>query len=151
MTNAPLGIKNNNGFNLIYEPHIIWQGQTGSDGHFCIFDTMQNGLRAGVINTCNHVLKDGVKPDLDSLIGDPVHGQAPPNENDTDSYIGIMCKVLNIRPDDDIDIRCTTTMEIFTRGIVTVEQGGPWGDTITDTEISQGVADAFQHLYGGTS
>ena len=150
MTTPPMGIRNNNAFNLIAST-IDWDGQTGTDGRFCVFDTMINSIRAGVINTCNHVLRDGLTPDLDSLIGDPDHGQAPPNENDTDSYIGIMCKLMGITDTATIDIRDAATMQSYTRGIVTVEQGSTWEETITDDEIAQGVAAAFQHLYGGAA
>ena len=151
MTTVPHGMRLNNPFNIIFSQHITWQGQTGNDGHFCEFDTSLNGLRAGVINTCNHVIKDGMKPDLDHLIGDDEHGQAPPVENDTASYIGYMCGIMGVEADADIDIHDKETMEYYARGVVDVEQGHEWSETITDDEIAEAVEQAFEHLYGAAS
>ena len=43
------GITNNNPMNLKYEASNNWVGQTGSDGTFCVFDTAEHGIRAGMI------------------------------------------------------------------------------------------------------
>lgn len=45
------GYRNNNPLNIRFSSSNNWRGQTGSDiGGFAIFNTMENGLRAGFIN-----------------------------------------------------------------------------------------------------
>jgi hypothetical protein len=46
---TPRGIRNNNPGNLTGSDST-WNGQTGLDGRFCVFDTPVNGLRALMIN-----------------------------------------------------------------------------------------------------
>jgi hypothetical protein len=50
----PRGLRNRNGTNVIYDARIPWEGQIGRDGALAVFDTHENGLRAGAIN----LLKD---------------------------------------------------------------------------------------------
>lgn len=145
--NAPEGIRNNNPFNLTYLASITWQGQTGYDGRFCTFDTMIDGLRAGTVDTCVHVIKDGVRPTIEALIGDPIHGQAPANENDTEAYIAAMCLRMKIARDQVFDIRDQGEMCLYARSIAIQENGATWASTISDADIEQAVTEAFTHLH----
>lgn len=45
-----LGIRNNNPTNIVYTSFINWNGQTGQDHGFCVFDTPINGIRAAAKN-----------------------------------------------------------------------------------------------------
>lgn len=49
----PLGLRNNNPFNIKFNPANDWVGQTGKSGPFATFDTMVHGIRAGfkLLNT----------------------------------------------------------------------------------------------------
>lgn len=144
MTAPPPGIRDNDPFNLNYLAAINWQGEEGADGRFNIFDTTVDGLRAGLISTCNHVLKDGCAPTIKALIA----LQAPPIENDTEAYERFMCEHMGVQADDTINIHDATTMAAYARGIVIQENDEVWASTITDGEITQAVTEAFLHLYG---
>ena len=41
----PLGVRNRNPANIVAGP-VTWQGQTGVNGRFCVFDTPKDGIRA---------------------------------------------------------------------------------------------------------
>lgn len=75
------GQRNNNPFNIRYNSANTWKGQTGSDGAFCVFDTMQHGIRAGGVLLRNYI-KAG-----NNTIRKIISKFAPSNENDTESYI----------------------------------------------------------------
>jgi len=78
------GFKNNNPFN-IRNTNIDWNGeipmQSRSEKDFEVFDTIENGIRAGLINL--RTIMFNSKFDLSTII----HTYAPPFENNTDSYI----------------------------------------------------------------
>ena len=52
----PRGLRNNNPLN-IRKGAQRWQGQTGNDGAFCIFESMEYGYRAAfrLLHTYNNV------------------------------------------------------------------------------------------------
>lgn len=78
---TPRGIRNNNPLN-IRKSSDNWQGKTGDDGAFVIFDTPHNGIRAA-----GRLLKTyRDKYGLVSIRG-IINRWAPPSENDTESYI----------------------------------------------------------------
>jgi len=76
------GMRNNNPFNLRKSGNK-WVGKVkGTDTDFETFDSVENGIRAGMIYIINDIsLKK--KNTLVSLINQ----FAPPNENDTNAYI----------------------------------------------------------------
>lgn len=75
------GIRNNNPFNIKYNAANKWQGQTGSDGIFCKFDTMQNGVRAFKKILETYARKYGIIG-----CGAVLDRFAPPVENDLLAY-----------------------------------------------------------------
>jgi len=85
------GILLNNPMNLMEVASINWQGEIkpthDPDGRLCEFDTMQNGLRAGIDNLKNKQVKHGLNTWATII---PVY--APPDENDTEAYIAAMEK-----------------------------------------------------------
>ncbi len=56
---SPLGIGNNNPFNLEFRPSIQWRGQLGANGRFAVFSDPLYGIRAGMININTKFVRDG--------------------------------------------------------------------------------------------
>lgn len=77
----PRGIRNNNPLN-IRKSADNWQGKTGDDGAFVTFDTPHNGIRAAGRLLKTYRDRHGL-----NTIGGIIGRWAPPNENDTVSYI----------------------------------------------------------------
>lgn len=60
-----------------------WKGKIGSESGFVVFDTVENGLRAAMINMRNAYIKRGLKS-----IAEIITKWAPPSDNnDTAGYI----------------------------------------------------------------
>lgn len=133
----PRGIRNNNPFNIIYEPYNNWQGQTGNDGKFCIFAAPEDGYRAGFILLHNWVYKDGIPPTVEALIS----RQAPPSENFTEAYIAAVCRALGVARNQPLNIDDQGTLFALAQAITKQEQGGqPWGDDIVVAGLNAAVA-----------
>lgn len=77
-----LGISNNNPFNIRYSKINHWIGQTGENKGFCVFDSMDHGLRAGIITLKNYINKHGL-----TSVEQIIKRFAPASENPTSSYI----------------------------------------------------------------
>jgi hypothetical protein len=84
------GVRNKNLLNIKFNKANNWQGQTGSDGTFSIFDTVENGLRAGFI-----ILKNYKKRGIDTL-PEIIATFAPNSENDTENYISFVANRANV-------------------------------------------------------
>ncbi len=76
-----IGFKNNNWGNIRFVPSIKWQGQTGSNGGFAVFDTPENGVRT-IMKQLAKYISTG-KDTIEKII----NTYAPPVENNTKSYI----------------------------------------------------------------
>lgn len=65
------GMRNNNPFNIVYSKMNNWKGQLGSTqgiaGKFCVFETLEYGIRAGLINLRNGYFRRGVNT-IDEII-----------------------------------------------------------------------------------
>lgn len=94
MTMIPLGLKLNNPSNIRWNPANHWQGQIGHKKGFCEFKTMAFGLRAllCLIRTYRYVYG------LDT-IEKIITRFAPPNENDTQTYINNVSSALGFSSD----------------------------------------------------
>jgi len=88
--NLTRGQRNNNPFNIRYNSSNSWKGQTGSDGAFCVFDTMAHGIRAGGVLLRNYLKagKNTIRLILTRF--------APSSENNTESYIAHVAKLSGI-------------------------------------------------------
>ena len=89
----PRGLRNNNPLNIRYtkgaEP---WQGQVGTDGGFCIFQSMELGYRAAfrLLHTYN------VKYRI-FTVQEIIYRWAPPRDrNNTPGYIRRVCEVAGL-------------------------------------------------------
>jgi len=94
--NLPRSIRLNNPLGMIYSEFNKWQGQTGSDGYLCIFESPEFGIRAGMINLRNGYFKKGFNT-IEKIIRKYVGTKAP--ENVVQNYINKVAKGLNISKD----------------------------------------------------
>lgn len=81
----PLGIRNNNPLNLRWYSTINWQGQTGSNKGFCVFDKVENGIRAAA-RTLDNYSAQGY-----NTIEKIINRWAPAVENNVEAYIASVC------------------------------------------------------------
>ena len=72
----------NNPGNIRFNTLNRWQGLSGSRNGFCLFNSVEFGLRAFMILLRNYVKKYHLS-DVDSI----VQRYAPPTENNTSSYV----------------------------------------------------------------
>ena len=93
----PRGLRNRNPLN-IRKSDQLWLGQTGHDGKFCIFRTMEDGYRAAfrILNTYNkkyHIYS----------VREIIARWAPPKDhNNTRAYIERVCKETGLKETDII-------------------------------------------------
>ena len=80
-----LGIRLNNPFNIRFSSANMWKGQTGQEKGFCKFDSLENGVRAGVKLLRNYLNS------RTNTISKILNKYAPTSENDTNSYIQYVC------------------------------------------------------------
>lgn len=93
----PRGIRNNNPTN-IEDSGIAWRGRIGNDGRYVIFDTPENGLRAGYLEIWDSIYHDG-----DDTIRTLIRQWAPPNENETAAYISSVSLQTKIGKDSKLN------------------------------------------------
>jgi hypothetical protein len=126
----PRGIRNNNPGNLIIS-RIPWKGKVpvkeNSDKKFEQFYKMVFGIRAMIMDIKNDI----VKKELDT-IQKLISVYAPPNENDTISYIKSVSEQTGINKDDTIIVE----RDIFplVKAISFHENGGHF---ITNEQIEE--------------
>lgn len=87
------GQRNNNPFNIRYSSANGWKGQVGSDGAFCVFDTMASGIRAGGVLLRNYLKSD--RNTIDKIL----RSFAPSSENNTDKYIADVSRMSGLDKD----------------------------------------------------
>lgn len=96
----PRSVRNNNPGNIVFDPRNPWQGQTGSDGKFAIFDTPESGDRAHAKLLENYQKLHGI-----NTIRGAISRFAPPSDgNDTAAYVASVAQQLGLGPDDPIDL-----------------------------------------------
>lgn len=88
----PRGIRNNNPLN-IRENGTNWQGRVGNDGEFVQFSMASLGVRAAARILKNYRDKYGI-----NTVSGIINRWAPPNENDTQSYIESVAKKVRVSP-----------------------------------------------------
>lgn len=88
----PRGIRNNNPLN-IRKNTIEWQGAVGDDGAFVKFAFASDGIRAAARILKTYRDKYGL-----NTVAGIVARWAPPNENDTQSYIDSVAGKVGVAP-----------------------------------------------------
>ena len=112
------GIRNNNPGNIRHGDK--WQGLAAeqTDSSFCVFTSAEYGIRALAKVLLNYEKKYGL-----NTVKKIINRYAPPNENDTGSYIQSVAGQLGVNPDDVIDINNQAVMLILVKAIIRHENG----------------------------
>lgn len=92
-------IASNNPFNIKFVFSIHWKGLVGQHEGFCMFDTLNNGARAGCIDLKNAQVLHKL-----NTVGTIIPHYAPPNENDTKAYIAAVCADMNVTQDEPLNL-----------------------------------------------
>lgn len=133
------GLRNNNPFNLDYDPQTKWQGLKGLEpppldggrARFCAFLTPAYGIRAGVKTLLTYQNHDGCK-----TLRQVINRFAPSVENNTGAYLAAICAAAGIGPDDAVDLDSVAMMKPVAVGIITHENGS---QPYTDAQIAEGI------------
>lgn len=132
---ATRGIRNNNLGNLRVSKDQ-WEGAVGDDGAFVIFDSPESGVRALAKN-----LQSYGRQGYDS-IEKIINRWAPPNENDTQSYINSVVAATGIPATQSLDLSDPDTLSSLAQAIGFHETGSRY-----DPEVyQQGVARALNGI-----
>ena len=101
-------------------------------GRFCVFHDAIHGIRGMALNLRAYHDRLGCRS-----VRDYINRWAPPNENNTESYIQRVAERLNTTPDAPIDL--AAAMPLLIDAIIRVECAGmPY----EGTEIADGIASA---------
>lgn len=132
---ATRGIRNNNLGNLRVSKDQ-WEGAVGDDGAFVIFDSPESGVRALAKN-----LQSYGRQGYDS-IEKIINRWAPPNENDTQSYINSVVAATGIPATQSLDLSDPDILSSLAQAIGYHETGSRY-----DPEVYQkGVARALNGI-----
>jgi len=130
---TPLGVRNNNPGN-VRDTGTQWQGLTGADAGFCVFDTPQNGIRCLAKVLIAYQAKHGLTT-LRQMIG----RWAPESENDTDAYLDHVCQACSASPDNPYTLT-PSRLTTLVNAIIKHENGvNPY----TPQVVQQGVDAAY--------
>lgn len=122
---ATRGIRNNNPGNIRVSKDQ-WEGMTGDDGAFVTFDSPESGVRA----LGKNLLSYG-RQGYDS-IEKIINRWAPPNENDTQSYIDSVVAATGIPATQSLDLSNPDTLSSLAQAISFHETGSRY-----DPEVYQ--------------
>lgn len=132
---ATRGVRNSNPGNL-RKSKDQWEGAIGDDGEFVIFDSPESGVRALAKN-----LQSYGRQGYDS-IEKIINRWAPPNENDTQSYIDSVVSATGIPATQSLDLSDPDTLSSLAQAISFHETGSRY-----DPEVYQkGVARALNGI-----
>lgn len=132
---ATRGVRNANPGN-IRKSKDQWEGAIGDDGAFVIFDSPESGVRALAKN-----LQSYGRQGYDS-IEKIINRWAPPNENDTQSYIDSVVSATGIPATQSLDLSNPDTLSSLAQAISFHETGSRY-----DPEVYQkGVARALNGI-----
>lgn len=128
----PLGFRNNNPGNL--RTGISWQGATGENKGFVVFENMAYGIRAAGTVLINNISSEG-----NDTIRKLITKYAPPSENNTDAYINAVSGSTGIDPDATLDTS-NDTITAMLHAIFEHENGATYAAKLTDDDINEGLS-----------
>lgn len=130
---------------IIQNPADKWQGLIGSDNGKLKFDTMSNGVRAGVINLYNAYFLRG-KRTLRTIFA--TYAPVGDGANNPLNYANIVAKKIGVGIDQTL--KFDDVVESLARAIIQVETGSD----ISDSDYERGLYAALDKLgfvlQGGT-
>ena len=132
---AARGIRNNNPGNIRHGEK--WEGLSDkqTDSSFCIFKTPEYGIRAMAKILLNYQKKYGLK-----TIKQIISRWAPPNENNTQSYIKSVSLSVGVDSEEEINLNNKNIMVPLIKAIIKHENGE---QPYSDEQILKGI-----HLAG---
>jgi hypothetical protein len=137
------GLRNNNPFNLV-KTAIQWQGKVkGTDSRFETFATVQQGIRAGVLD----IVGDIGNKKLDT-INKLITVYAPRFENDTNAYINYVSKVAGVDPNEKLLVNNKIDFGLLAKlvtGIINKENGPEQAQLIPSSVITAGITSALNN------
>ncbi|MBD2797506.1 structural protein [Xenorhabdus sp. 18] len=118
------GIRNNNPGNIRHGDK--WQGLCSrqTDKAFCQFQAPEYGIRAmlKILHTYQHKYSD-------KTISQFISRWAPPNENDTETYINYVSRTVGVSSEAVIDVFHQETMTALVKAMIRMENGKqPYSD-----------------------
>ena len=115
---VPRGIRNHNPGNIRKGEN--WKGLSDkqTDSPFCVFVSPEYGIRALVKVLLTYYKKYQLNT-VKKIIG----RYAPPNENETESYIQSVAGMLGVLPDEVIDVSSPAVLLVLLRAIIRHENG----------------------------
>lgn len=123
MSRLPRGIRNNNPGNIrLSKDKWIGLKSRQDDPEFCQFNTPSDGLRALMKIILAYYRRHNLKT-IRQIIG----RWAPPNENNTDSYVAAVCDSLGFGADEALPVENIGVLIGIARAIVRHENGKPVG------------------------
>jgi len=128
-----VGMELNNPFDLEISPSFKWNGEIrpSTKPPFCQFDTLLDGVRAGLKDLRNQQTVHGLNNWTDIITK-----YAPPSENDTSAYIMATCKCTSTYPKDYINLSDPTFLALAGKCVIIQEQGY---NPCTDELLTQAV------------
>lgn len=145
----PRGIRNNNPGNL--EMGSPWQGltKTPQDSRFCSFITPAYGIRALAVTLITYhdkrKAKNGTRIDT---VREVIERWAPAVENHTEAYIAFVCKVVGVKPDQNINLHDYEIIRPMVEAIICQENGQGTLKKSINTWYSREVIDEGLRLAG---
>lgn len=129
------GIRNHNPGNI--RKGEKWKGlsEHQTDSSFCVFVSPEYGIRALAKVLLTYYKKYQLNT-VKKIIG----RYAPPNENETESYIQSVAGMLGVLPDEVIDLSSVAVLAVLLRAIIRHENGE---QPYSDEQILKGI-----HLAG---
>lgn len=139
----PVGIRNNNPLNIVYDKNNKWHGQLkGVKGRFTAFTSMMWGFRAAAI-----ILKKYIKVHKRDTIKKIISAWAPSSENDTKAYINFVSRVAGYDPDEKIDFNDMIKMLRIMSAMCQMENGRQYNPQ-SDNELWKALYDGYVSARG---
>ena len=130
---TPLGVRNNNPGN-VRDGATKWQGQTGENAGFCVFDTPENGIRCLAKVLLAYQYKHGLR-----TLRQMIERWAPGVENDIEAYLDHVCHCCSAAPDNPYTLTPSRLMPLVV-AIIRHENGT---QPYTPQQIQAGIDAAY--------
>ena len=118
---ATRGYRNRNPGNIEHVAANNWQGlaEPPSDGRFCRFVSHEHGIRALAVLLTTYQDRHGLRT-VRRIIG----RWAPPGENDTGAYVGVVARRMGVGADDLVDLHRHDQLRPMVEAIIGHECAG---------------------------
>lgn len=119
----PRGIRNNNPLNIVKGNNWKGERKNQTDTRFEEFESMEMGLRAGMVLLRNYIEGTKARPTKFNTIRKIVSRWAPPSENYTQRYIDNVCKWSGLLPDESVKFSERSKMVAIVQAMARMECG----------------------------